>query len=105
MCTLGEQIRYTVGHSLVFLRLLKADDMPTVPDIPGPYRLFFYSFDCHEPPHVHVRRERMVCKFWLTPVALSANHGFAPRELNRIRAIILENLERILEAWHDHCGE
>jgi hypothetical protein len=31
--------------------------MPTVPDIPGPYRLFFYSFDCHEPPHVHVRRE------------------------------------------------
>ena len=40
--------------------------MPTVPDISGPYRLFFYSFDCHEPPHVHVRRERMVCKFWLS---------------------------------------
>ena len=59
--------------------------MPTVPDIPGPYRLFFYSFDCHEPPHVHMRRERMVCKFWLTPVALSVNHDFSPRELNRIR--------------------
>ena len=52
--------------------------MPMVPDIPGPYRFFFYSFDCHEPPHVHVRRERMVCKFWLTPVALSMNHGFSP---------------------------
>jgi hypothetical protein len=79
--------------------------MPTVPDIPGPYRLFFYSFDCHEPPHVHVRRERMVCKFWLTPVALSVNHGFSPRELNRIRALIVEHLAHILEAWHDHCGE
>jgi hypothetical protein len=79
--------------------------MPTVPDIPGPYRFFFYSFDCYEPPHVHVRRERMVCKFWLTPIALSANHGFSARELNRIRAITLGNLEHILEAWHEHCGE
>jgi hypothetical protein len=59
--------------------------MPTVPDMPGPSRLFFYSFDCHE-PHVQVRREPMVCKFWLTPVALSVNHGFSPRELNRMRA-------------------
>ena len=57
------------------------------------------------PAHVHVRRERMICKFWLTPVELSANHGFSARELNRIRAIILDNLERILEAWHEHCGE
>jgi hypothetical protein len=47
----------------------------------------------------------MVCMFWLTPVALSENHGYAPRELNRIRALILENPTRILEAWHDHCGE
>ena len=79
--------------------------MPTVPDIPGPYRFFFYSFDCQEPPHIHVRRERMVCKFWLTPVALSTNHGFSSSELNRIRAMILDNRERILEAWYDHCGE
>jgi hypothetical protein len=47
----------------------------------------------------------MVCKFWLTPVALSVNHGFSPRELNRIRALIVEHLARILEAWHDHCGK
>jgi hypothetical protein len=45
--------------------------MPTVPDTPGPYRFFIYSLDCQEPPDVHVRRERMVCKFWLTPVVLS----------------------------------
>jgi hypothetical protein len=79
--------------------------MPTVPNIPGPYRLFFYSFDCHEPSHVHVHRERMVCKFWLAPVALSTNHGSSPRELNRIRGILLEQLAHILEAWYDQCGE
>ena len=50
------------------MRWRKADGMPTVPDIPGPYRLFFYSFDCHEPPHVHVERERNKAKFWLDPV-------------------------------------
>ena len=79
--------------------------MPTVKGIPGPYRIFFYSFDCSEPKHVHVQRERMVCKFWIEPVALSGNDGFSPRELNRIRVILLEHLERILEAWVEHCGE
>jgi len=23
--------------------------MPTIKGVPGPYRLFFYSFDCNEP--------------------------------------------------------
>ena len=79
--------------------------MPTIPNIPGPYRLFFYSFDCNEPMHVHVRRERKTCKFWLEPVALERNDGFTPRELNQIRDIIVGNLARIQEAWREHCGE
>ncbi|HKZ87520.1 MAG TPA: DUF4160 domain-containing protein [Anaerolineae bacterium] len=54
--------------------------------------------------HVHVRRDRATCKFWLEPVALAANHGFAAHELSRIRSIILENRARIVEAWHEHCG-
>lgn len=78
--------------------------MPTVKDIPGPHRVFFYSFDCNEPAHVHARRERMVCKFWLEPVALAANQGFSARELNQIRTTIETHLTRILEAWHEHCG-
>jgi hypothetical protein len=56
-------------------------------------------------PHMSMCAASVWCKFWLTPVVLSVNHGFSPRELNRIRAIILDNLARILEAWHDHCGE
>jgi Domain of unknown function (DUF4160) len=36
--------------------------------------------------HIHVRREWMVCKFWLMPVALAANHGFPVHEVNVIRS-------------------
>lgn len=79
--------------------------MPTVRSISGPYRFFFYSFDCNEPPHVHVSRERRLCKFWLTPVVLATNDGFSAVELKRIRGIIVKNRDRIMEAWHGHCGE
>jgi len=78
--------------------------MPNIKRIPGPYRFFFYSFDCNEPEHVHVQRENKVCKYWLTPLALGSNDGFSARELNQIRAQIALNLETILEAWHEHCG-
>ena len=78
--------------------------MPTVKGIPGPYRFFFYSFDCNEPKHVHVRRESAVCKFWLEPVALGQNHGFSARELNVVRSYIHEHLTLVLEAWDEHCG-
>jgi hypothetical protein len=79
--------------------------MPTVQGIPGPYRFYFYSFDCDEPTHVHVRRDRAICKFWLDPLSLAQNHGFSARELNRVRAIINIEIEKIEEAWREHCGE
>jgi len=78
--------------------------MPTVKAIPGPYRFFFYSFDCNEPMHVHVQRDRMTCKFWLEPIALSRNRRFSPRELNRIRRVIQQNRDKIVEARYEHCG-
>jgi hypothetical protein len=79
--------------------------MPTVHGIPGPYRFFFYSFDCNEPEHVHVQRERMTSKFWLIPVSLASNAGFPRHELNRIKRLIEDNIDRLLEAWDEHCGE
>ncbi len=66
--------------------------MPTVKDIPGPYRSFSYSFDCNEPKHVHVQRETKVCKLWLEPLALSRNHEFSPQELNEIRRLVQSNI-------------
>ncbi len=78
--------------------------MPSIKDLPGPYRLFFYSFDCNEPMHIHVQREKMICKFWLEPVELARNYRFSVRELNRIRQLIESNLTGIREAWHEHCN-
>lgn len=78
--------------------------MPTVKGIPGPYRFFFFSFDCNEPKHVHVQREKMICKFWLEPVTLSKSQGFSPHELNRIRKSVRNHLALIMEAWNEHCG-
>ena len=78
--------------------------MPSIKGIPGPYRFFFSSFDCSEPPHVHVERDDSTCKFWLAPLMLARNHGFAAHELTRIRRLIQHHHKRIMEAWHDHCG-
>ncbi len=78
--------------------------MPRVANIRGPYWFYFYSFDCNERMHVHVRRENKTCKFWLRPVELAANHRFVPRELNDIRRLIEQHLDTISEAWHEHCG-
>ena len=77
--------------------------MPRVKGIPGPYRLYFFSFDCNEPEHVHIQREAMTCKFWLEPIELAANHGFAAHELTVIRGYVERHHERIIEAWHEHC--
>ena len=79
--------------------------MPRIAGIPGPYWFFFYSFDCNEPIHAYVRRDRQQCKFWLAPVALAWNHGFSPTELNDIRRLIVANEQIIIEAWNEHCGQ
>lgn len=79
--------------------------MPTIPGIPGPLRFFFYSLDCNEPPHVHARRDRATCKFWLDPIELAVNHGLSPRDLAIARRTILEHRPLFLEAWREHCGE
>jgi len=49
----------------------------------GPYRFYFYAYDCAEPRHMHVDRERLSAKFWLDPdVSLEDTHGFGCSELS-----------------------
>jgi hypothetical protein len=79
--------------------------MPTIKNISDRYRFFFYSFDCNEPIHVHIQREKKVCKFWLLPVILCNNYGFMSYELNSIRKIIIDNQIKIEEAWSEHCSK
>ena len=72
----------------------------------GPYRFYFYSYDCGEPRHMHVDRERKSAKFWLDPnVSLVANYGYSRKELRDIERIARENLERLRNAWDNFCGD
>jgi hypothetical protein len=77
--------------------------MPTVLRS-GPYRVYFFSHEPNEPAHVHVDRDNLSAKFWLRPVALARNFGFAAHELRQIRALIGEHKERFLEVWNGHIG-
>jgi hypothetical protein len=77
--------------------------MPTVMRI-GPYRFHFYSREGNEPPHVHVERDDMEAKFWLRPVALASNRGFAQAELARIERLVVEHCQTLLTAYIQHHG-
>jgi hypothetical protein len=77
--------------------------MPTVLQ-DGPYSFIFFSSDREEPPHVHVKRDRHIAKFWLDPVSLAKNRSFKEHELNRIARLVVKHRERLWEAWHDYFG-
>lgn len=78
--------------------------MPTVLRS-GPYRLYFYSHEPNEPPHVHIDRDNQTCKFWLEPVALARNLGFSAKELRTMERLVIDNQQRLLEAWHEYFGQ
>ena len=77
--------------------------MPSVLRV-GPYRFYFYASDRNEPPHVHVRRDRAMAKFWLDPVRLARNYRFRRHELRTVEAIIRENEQLLREAWENVFG-
>lgn len=71
----------------------------------GPYRFYFYSYDCGEPRHTHVDRDNKSVKFWLDPdVSLAENYGFGPKELRNIERITRENLETLRNEWDAFCN-
>ena len=75
--------------------------MPTVLRF-GPYRLYFYSHEPNEAPHVHIDRDDQSCKFWLQSVALTRNLGFSAKELRDIEKLVVDNQQRLLEAWNEY---
>jgi hypothetical protein len=70
----------------------------------GPYRVYFYSHEPDEPPHVHVDRDDQSAKFWLKPVALARNLGFSPVELRRIQGMLKDHEGNLLERWNEEFG-
>jgi hypothetical protein len=77
--------------------------MPTVFQ-EGPYDMVFFSSDADEPPHIHVKRDRQIAKFWLEPVALVKNRGFKNHEVSQIARLVEKHRSRLLESWNDYFG-
>lgn len=77
--------------------------MPTIFRHRG-YRVYFYSHEPNEPPHVHIDRDRLSAKFWLTPVGLARSFGFDARELIVLERLVEEHQEQFLEKWNGYFG-
>ena len=77
--------------------------MPTVLRREG-FRVFFFSDEGWEPPHVHVERGGGVVKYWLSPVAMAYYRGMTFMELRRSMRLVEEHRDYLLERWHDYFG-
>jgi len=78
--------------------------MPTVLRI-GSYHFFFYSDEGNEPPHIHVRRENKIAKFWLLPVRLQHSGRFNRQEIRRIQRLVEEHQQQLLGEWDEYFDE
>ena len=78
--------------------------MPTLLRERG-FRFSFFSADCQERRHVHVRKDRNEAKYWLDPVSLERNARFSDNELRQIEDIIYDHLEELRKAWDDYCTD
>jgi hypothetical protein len=77
--------------------------MPTILRRDG-FRLYFYSHEPNEPPHVHVDKGGASAKLWLDPVSVARNSGFSPSELTEIVRMVRQSRSVLLEAWHGFFG-
>lgn len=71
----------------------------------GPYRVYFYSHEPNEPPHVHVDSGGQSAKFWIDPISLAKNLGYSAKELGKVEKLLTEHEGELLEAWNDHFGK
>ncbi len=80
--------------------------MPTIL-VKNGWRLFFYTNERVEPPHIHARKGDMECKYWLIAGEFDIRQEYAynltPAAQRQIRRIIFENPEYLLEEyWRIH---
>ncbi len=50
---------------------------------------------------MHVERDDCEAKFWLDPIRLEYSRGFSRKEINRIRELIEQHREQLLESWNE----
>ena len=72
--------------------------MPTVHRF-DPYRCFFWSEENQatgEPPHIHVRSANGLALCWLSPVEYRNSWGYTPREIERVRRLVIAHRGELL---------
>jgi hypothetical protein len=70
-------------------------------------KFFFFSNegDPREPPHIHIRCSGSRAKFWLNPVALAENIGFAAHDLSDLARVVDDQQDLIERTWYEHFGD
>ena len=53
---------------------------------------------------MHIDRDDLSAKFWLTPVGLARNFGFSAVELGRVESLVEDHQAEFLEEWNGHFG-
>ena len=82
--------------------------MPTVLFIRG-WRLFFYMNERNEPPHIHVQKGDIDCKFWLKvetfDIEDAYTYNLSPGHRRQLRKILFENFDYLVEEYRRfHSG-
>lgn len=78
--------------------------MPSIFTING-YKIFFWSNESGEPPHIHVAKipSANSTKIWLEPIKIAHNKSRIPqKDLNKILLWLKQNQKNILSAWHNY---
>jgi len=79
--------------------------MPTILLVRG-WRVYFYSEEGNEPPHVHATKAEAECKLWLRSetyeIEEAWSHRLTPRLRREIRKIVFDHFDLILDEWNRH---
>lgn len=65
----------------------------------------FYSLDCLEPPHVHVRKDRKELKIWLADLSVARNQRCTAKDISDILSVVQVHKSAFLEKWHEHFAD
>ena len=77
--------------------------MPTILRVEG-YRLYFYSHEPGEPPHVHIDKGSATAQVWLHDASVARSSGFTAQELGKLQRLGRGEQVVLKGAWDAFFG-
>ncbi len=68
------------------------------------FRVYFWSHEPNEPPHVHLDKGGASAKVYEEPVRLAGNAGFVAHDLGVILRLVRQHQPQLPEAWPEFFG-